>query len=1023
MRISPYFFLFVIYFWTQKKYRKKGERTSDEQGNLLSETETLTRKGGTLITKMVYEYDLFGKVTSETVVTEKEQNGVALPQIIKQTSYRYDVLGNPTETTVKQKQVKENKWQEQTTRSEYNLQGQLIKSYDDKGIKENYATLYEYDLNGRVIQTKTPIEKTGDGVSYGIIKNEYDTDGNPVMTEELQSDGKWVRTEYEYDKLGQLVLVKNCMEGDEAQYTQYAYDVEGNKIRQYTGMTKPLSITVAEGEAQKAGSEKKSASEAFTCQGKSYHIEVSGGSKKNVYSEVKYEYNKRNELVRMTDGEGRMESYSYDEEGNLVTTVDKNRNSLTNTYDNQGRLRKQEAKSSGKASVTEAETVTHTYEYDDYGDLIGQDNQTFTYQDVSGNLTEEMTKEAGRKSVTKSYTYDTEGNRLSMCVHIGEEEVLSCRYGYDGLSRLTKVGEGTGKETFASYTYDVNGNLATLAYPQAGISTEYTYDAGNRVTGIVSRKAGEKTKAESSLSSDVITYWQNGQIRKRTSQTRQAGEKEELSTGGVTYRYDCLGRLVTEKADKQTIEYSYDSFNNRKEMKTGNRVTAYRYNKNNELLRTDELNTKTKQDKVTAYRYDKNGNQLGVLPRETVQDESEPVVGMDISLGDNRLNENAVTHYNALNQPVRTLTKDSKVSYAYNADGLRTKKTVNGKETTYVWDGDQLILELDSKDKVIKRYIRGNQLIYADNGVGADKTYYLYNSHGDVVQLTDEEGNITKTYEYDSFGNEVKPDKKDDNPFRYSGEYYDKETGTIYLRARRYEPATGRFTTCDSYTGEEDDPLSLHLYTYCENDGVNQVDPSGHDAMLLLKTNAGGVTRQGHMALVFQVLEKNKKKQVYFFSLNRGSSVGGAAATDISFVALGYLPFKWKTMKESIESNAKLIPMVPYYNEHLYLKGNFSKAKKFLEPDTEGNNRISYNLLTNNCMQVVMDALEVGKFKEYDSDYKMALGYARELKSPMKAFYGLEYFKSKIKKYKKQSWIKKLFGINDPYVALRGDVY
>ena len=44
-----------------------------------------------------------------------------------------------------------------------------------------------------------------------------------------------------------------------------------------------------------------------------------------------------------------------------------------------------------------------------------------------------------------------------------------------------------------------------------------------------------------------------------------------------------------------------------------------------------------------------------------------------------------------------------------------------------------------------------------------------------VVQLLDESGNVTKTYEYDSFGNEVKPEKKDENPYRYCGEYYDKE--------------------------------------------------------------------------------------------------------------------------------------------------------------------------------------------------------------------------------------------------------
>lgn len=37
-----------------------------------------------------------------------------------------------------------------------------------------------------------------------------------------------------------------------------------------------------------------------------------------------------------------------------------------------------------------------------------------------------------------------------------------------------------------------------------------------------------------------------------------------------------------------------------------------------------------------------------------------------------------------------------------------------------------------------------------------------------MVQLTDESGKAIKTYEYDSFGNEVKPDGKDDNPFRCS---------------------------------------------------------------------------------------------------------------------------------------------------------------------------------------------------------------------------------------------------------------
>ncbi len=128
----------------------------------------------------------------------------------------------------------------------------------------------------------------------------------------------------------------------------------------------------------------------------------------------------------------------------------------------------------------------------------------------------------------------------------------------------------------------------------------------------------------------------------------------------------------------------------------------------------------------------------------------------------------------------------------------------------------------------------------SENGNGADKRYFLYNGHGDVIQLTDTAGNLVKSYEYDALGNEKAPDPNDTNLFRYCGEYFDKETGTIYLRARYYDPTIGRFISEDSVwsnkvklsNGQEvDDPLSLNLYTYCANDPVGLIDPSGHSAV------------------------------------------------------------------------------------------------------------------------------------------------------------------------------------------------
>ncbi|MPM69798.1 hypothetical protein SDC9_116746 [bioreactor metagenome] len=120
---------------------------------------------------------------------------------------------------------------------------------------------------------------------------------------------------------------------------------------------------------------------------------------------------------------------------------------------------------------------------------------------------------------------------------------------------------------------------------------------------------------------------------------------------------------------------------------------------------------------------------------------------------------------------------------------------------------------------------------------------------------------MTKTYDYDAFGVEQSPSATDPNPYRYCGEYYDKDTGTYYLRARYYSPTTGRFTQEDTHWkvsnmvyGDEptkwneheansNDRLGLsrytylpdtvairqsgNLYVYCMNNPVGHVDPAG----------------------------------------------------------------------------------------------------------------------------------------------------------------------------------------------------
>lgn len=785
---------------------------TDAGGNTLSQTSTAIRGKNRVETVTTYENDDFGRTTKENMVTRKQQDGKWLPAYETQTLSTYDDNGNVSRTEIKSRKEGETEWQSQIIKTDYDEQGRVTGEYTPRGTKENVAARYEYNILGQMIQSEIPQEKKDGNIVYQTTSTEYDNSGNVMEQNEQIDSDRTAKTEYTYDKRGNLVMVKSHLEGEKAQYVQYVYDIQGNKVRQFTGMTAPLTLTVSE------VADAADDADTFSYAGKTYQLEVSGKKKTDTIAETKYEYDGKNQLVAFTDPEGRRETYAYDVNSNLMKTVDKNGNIQKNTYDYQNRLTEMVAKEKKTGKETK-----HSYTYNAYGEVATRDGTAFVYDDASGQVTKETTKLTKNKDVVKNYSYDSAGNKSAFNVKVGDDTKLSLQYSYDGESKLAAVTDEQGKQV-VGYSYDTDGNLSERTVPGNNLTTTYTYDYQNHLTAMKNQ-----TGSAGVISQYTSEYLANGQKSKETSDT--VDKNGEKSTKTATYTYDLLGRIQKEtKTGSEDISYTYDSNNNRKEMTVGNKVTAYKYNKNDELLRTDTLNTDTEEDSVVIYKYDKNGNQLATVNRyEIPSDKKESTyVDVDVTLGDNRLNENVVNHYNALNQLTQTLTKNYKVSFAYDAEGLRTSKTVNGEKTVFVWDGDQMVMELSDSGKVKKRYVRGYDLVYSDKGTETEKQYYVADPHGNVVQLTDESGKVTKTYEYDSFGNEVNPDSKYDNPFRYCGEYYDKETEEIYLRARYYQPAVGRFLTRDSYTGEVDEAESLHLYTYCGNDGANSIDPSGH---------------------------------------------------------------------------------------------------------------------------------------------------------------------------------------------------
>jgi RHS repeat-associated protein len=98
-------------------------------------------------------------------------------------------------------------------------------------------------------------------------------------------------------------------------------------------------------------------------------------------------------------------------------------------------------------------------------------------------------------------------------------------------------------------------------------------------------------------------------------------------------------------------------------------------------------------------------------------------------------------------------------------------------------------------------------------------------------------------YNYDPWGNTFDTETYDpiDNPFMFTGQWFDEEIHQYYLRARMYDPQLARFSTRDPYEGAFENPMELHRYLYCQNDPIGRVDISGKWSLGEIATVTGNI--------------------------------------------------------------------------------------------------------------------------------------------------------------------------------------
>ena len=185
--------------------------------------------------------------------------------------------------------------------------------------------------------------------------------------------------------------------------------------------------------------------------------------------------------------------------------------------------------------------------------------------------------------------------------------------------------------------------------------------------------------------------------------------------------------------------------------------------------------------------------------------------------------------YNAKNQLIEADTTTGITRYQYNNDGIRTGQTSGLDTTDYVVDSNrdyaQVIQEkLNGIDTV--SYTYGDDLI-SQNRQG-ETQYYHYDGLGSTRYLSDDNGTITDSYDYEAFGQVLNESGSSENSYRFAGEQFDDKLDQYYLRARYYNQNSGRFTQMDTYMGNSQDPVTLHKYLYGNADPVNHTDPSGY---------------------------------------------------------------------------------------------------------------------------------------------------------------------------------------------------
>ncbi|MFC0864196.1 polymorphic toxin-type HINT domain-containing protein, partial [Sphaerimonospora cavernae] len=567
-------------------------------------------------------------------------------------------------------------------------------------------------------------------------------------------------------------------------------------------------------------------------------------------------------------------TYAYDRNGRMVKQVDANGNVRTFTYDLLGR----------RTGGHDPDAGDSQQAYDDAGHLLwstdgkGQ-KVSHTYDDL-GRKTATWSGEPDSGTKLAEWTYDTlaKGKLTSATRYTGGNAYTDTVTGYDNMGRPTgstltvPSSEGLLAGTYAFATsYTLTGQIATYTMPAAGglpaetVTSTYTdldlphgmtSDVGGGFTYVnataysptgrlTERAYGAGGKIKRALEWDESTGW----LRGVTTSTK-ADTLNPVITQDDRYTYDISGE-ITRILDAATASgaspgqsecFTYDGLHRLSQAWTTTATTCG--------TGTGSTDNQGIDPYAQSFAYDGVGNITGLTDGGQTAAYTYPQAGASA------VRPNAVTSithptgtdtyaYDAAGQLTSRTVASKNGTLTWNELGQLDKATIDGQDTTMVYDadGERLIrrdpggkatlylgsMEIEVNGHAItgKRYYTSLDGAMVAMRIGGDGvTWLMAGLHGSTqLAVNDHTGTVSRE-RYLPFGQRRGTDDLPFTDLGFLGKVEDDSTGLTYLSARYYDPAVAKFISTDPLLDLRK-PQWANPYGYAGNNPIGMSDPSG----------------------------------------------------------------------------------------------------------------------------------------------------------------------------------------------------